>query len=117
MRELALVRQRARPHRRAPHGDTGRGAGAGAAQVQTPGDGGRRSGGANLRHRQRRGAARKARERNPGERRLGSRAWLRDIPQATGQSVHSPDLYMTRLLNMDAGMMVICQQASPSAAQ
>lgn len=113
LRELAVVGHRACPHRRAPQGDACRSVGAGAPQVQTPGDGGLRTGGPSLRLRRRGG-----RERDPGEQRRGRRAKLCDIPQATGQSVclsaRSPDLYMTRLLNMDAEMMVICQQASQS---
>lgn len=92
MRELALVGHRARPHRRAPQSDAGRGAGAGGAQVQTPGDGGRRSGGSTARCRQRWGSTGGGGgggggERDLGKRRNGCRAWLCDIPPATGQSV------------------------------
>lgn len=85
LRELAVVGLRAPPHRRAPQSDARWGAGAGAAPVQTSRDGRHCSGGPSHLHRRR--ATTGGGERNPGERRLGSRAWLCDIPQATGQSV------------------------------
>lgn len=101
MRELTVVWHRAGPNRRAPQSDAGRRAGAGGAQVQTAGDGGRGSGrpGTRCGHRRGAGGCAGGREWNPGERRLGREAWLCGIPRATGQSVRM----MTRLLNMDAG--------------
>lgn len=102
LRELPVVGHRAGPDRRAPQSDVGRRAGAGGAQVQTGGDGGRGSGRAGARcSEDGAGAEEGARgERQPGNRRPGREAWLCDIPRATGQSAAR---IVARLLNMDAG--------------
>lgn len=103
LRELPVVGHRAGPDRRAPQSDVGGRAGAGGAQVQTGGDGGRGSGRAGARCSEAgAGAAAEEEEgaegqRQPGERRPG----LCDTPRATGQSAA---WLLARLLNMDAGM-------------